>query len=1474
MPSIDNRVVRMDFDNKKFEQDVKTTTTSLDRLKNSLKFEGATDGLKNIGQAIKDVTFDPITASIERVRQNVSVASVAIIASIMNITNRVVNAGIQMGKSLTVAPLMDGFKEYETNMGAIQTVLANTSKAGTTLDDVNAALDELNVYSDKTIYNFGEMAKNIGTFTAAGVDLKTSVSSIKGIANVAAMSGSTSEQASTAMYQLSQAVSSGTVKLQDWISVRNASMGGRVFQEALFNTGKALGTIENANINTTFDEWTASGTDFAHSLEQGWLTSEVLTKTLSAFTGDLNEEQLIGLGYTKDQAAEFMVLAKNASNAATVVKTFGQLAETVKSNIGSGWSSSFRIVIGDFEEAKTLFTAMNNAVNNIVGPMTDARNAMLQAWKMFGGRTVLLQGLIYAFQAIASVVKSVSMAFRDVFPKKSLPELLQLTKKFKDFTLSLKPNEETLKNIRSVARGVFSVFSIAITIVTSLAKVVWNLSKAIGGSSKVLPILAKIGDFLFYLKQGVDQGVVGFLAKLGDSLSGIASNAITTALDFIQNIFGRIGGRASQAGEGVSKLGSIFGWLGEQISKIPDILKKTFSKENFNTSIDILNVGIFASLVGVLAHFFKRILAFDFGSGFIKKLTGMFEELGKTLAAFQLKVKADAIRSIAISIAIMAGSLLILSMIDSEALQKALVAMALVFGLMAGMMKFLESIAKDKGQATAILKTSIAMAAIGVSMMFLAGSLKVFASMSWAELAKGFTGLILSIGTLVLALKYMPEKTKLFSTGLGIYFMAKGAKKFADAVQTFGRMSLKELTQGLLSLSIVMTLLIGVIEASDQKKMLQFGAGIFIFAYGIMELVGAIWLMGKMDTHTLIQGLFGLTVILVGLSVALQAFPQDMDKIGIGMLAIGAAIGIITAAILVIGSMGLGNLIQGLVGIAAVLTILAVAVKVLDTAIVGVEAIVQLAGALMVMAIAIKVFGSMSLGDLIKGLIGMAGAIGVVALASLAALPALPAIIGLAVAFGILGIAIAAIGIGAMLLAKAIDMIVKSGANGVSAIGGLLGSVISKIGEFVGALFTAFMGIVKKFFVMLPELFKKLLGIITGFIPGIITFVLNFVVAILNAIRQNLPELVSAVIEIIATFINTIAANLGLIIAAGTNLIVAWIRGMDNASQLVIDAVTDLIVNFLTSLKDSASRIIEAGRKLIVAVIEGMDKAITDPNDGIVPAIRTMIVHFINAVADSYGDIIDAGVKAVVKFLDGLGKNAQEISDAAGKFILDVLTALEKSIETYAPQIRNAAIKIGLAIIDGMTFGLGTKVLKFMGLIDDTGAKAIDAARASVDAHSPSRAFMEIGKDMMDGLTIGIARDSSVVNATRRVGSDAVKALNSSLSLLAYNLGDVSEFNPTITPVLDLSNIQNGSKLMNNMFGSPIIGANLSFGKASAISVAENQNQKNTAVKISPQVNEIKFEQTINSPVALTTSEIYRNTKTQISMAKEELRLV
>ena len=407
--TIDERVVEMRFDNKQFESNVQTSLSTLDRLKKSLNLSGAAKGFDEIDSASKKVNMNGLANAVESVRLKFSALEVMAVTALANITNSALNAGKRIVSALTIDPIKTGFQKYETQIGAVQTILANTQHEGTNLQQVNRALDELNTYADKTIYNFTEMTRNIGTFTAAGVNLQTSVDSIKGIANLAAVSGSTSQQASTAMYQLSQALAAGKVSLMDWNSVVNAGMGGKVFQDALVRTSELLGTGAKNAINMYGS--------FRESLTKGeWLTTEVLTETLKQFAGAYSEADLIQQGFSESQAKEIAQMAKTAEEAATKVKTFTQLWDTLKESAQSGWTATWEILIGDFEEAKDLLSEVSETIGNVIGEAAQARNDLLSGGLSSGWKQLLNQGIADEAGYIESI-QEVARKSGDAFDK-------------------------------------------------------------------------------------------------------------------------------------------------------------------------------------------------------------------------------------------------------------------------------------------------------------------------------------------------------------------------------------------------------------------------------------------------------------------------------------------------------------------------------------------------------------------------------------------------------------------------------------------------------------------------------------------------------------------------------------------------------------------------------------------------------------------------------------------------------------------------------------------------------------------------------------------------------------------------------------------------------------------------------------------------------------------------------------------------
>jgi tape measure domain-containing protein len=365
--SIDSKVVEMKFDNRDFEANVKNTMSTLDKLKDKLKFKGAEAGLTSIQKASDKIDFSGVSNGLDIASVKFSAFQVAGITAISNITNSLLGLGKNIINTFAIEPRTQGFSEYELKMGSVQNIMNAT---GASVEEVGRYLNELNTYADKTIYSFSDMTANIGKFTNAGVGLDKAVAAIQGISNEAAISGANANEASRAMYNFAQALSQGSVKLIDWKSIELANMATVDFKNQLIQTAVSMGTLVEQNgkyISTTKD---ATGhvsaafdatSMFNDSLSSQWLTTDVLVTTLGRYADETTD------------------IGKKAFAAAKDVKTFSMMWDTLKESAGSGWAETFELIFGNFEEAKTLWTSLTTVFGDVIGKISTARNTLVKS---------------------------------------------------------------------------------------------------------------------------------------------------------------------------------------------------------------------------------------------------------------------------------------------------------------------------------------------------------------------------------------------------------------------------------------------------------------------------------------------------------------------------------------------------------------------------------------------------------------------------------------------------------------------------------------------------------------------------------------------------------------------------------------------------------------------------------------------------------------------------------------------------------------------------------------------------------------------------------------------------------------------------------------------------------------------------------------------------------------------------------------
>ena len=1170
---IDSRVAEMRFDNRNFERNVATSMSTLDKLKEKLKLKDVATGLENITSAANKVTFSHIGNETDTVGVKFSAMQVAATTALVNLTNTAIQAGTSIANSL-ISAAKSGFQEYETQINAVQTILANTSSKGTTLEQVNNALDELNHYADMTIYNFTEMTRNIGTFTAAGVDLDTSVAAIKGIANLAAVSGSTSQQASTAMYQLSQALAAGTVKLQDWNSVVNAGMGGQVFQDALKETARVHGIA--------IDQMIKDEGSFRETLQKGWLSSEILTETLSKFTGDLTEEQLTSMGYTAEQAQEIMKLGQTANDAATKVKTFTQLIDTLKEANQSGWTQTWEILIGDFEEAKSLWTSVSDQLGNMIQQSADARNNLLQGWKDSGGRTMIIDSVKNVFEGLVTILNSVKEAFTDVFPPITVEQLVRVTEKIKSLSEKFKISEEQANKLKSVFKGVFSILGIGVTIIKNVVSAIVQLfSHFTGLGDSVLNVSSSVGEWISKLHNSIKE--TNIFGNAIDTVIGFVGGAIDRVKEFVSVLSDKIDIHGFKDIVDVLKniwnmTSGVRASLANTIQGIGNAFKDAFHNGDIKSFLDIVNGGLLATVIVKIKKFISGIAdSFDNSTSIIDHIKSIFGTVKDSLESLQKSVKADTLKKIAIAIGVLAASLLVLSMIDPKRLTSALVAITVLFGELMGAMAIFEKIA---GKSKGALKSVGVMIAMSTSVLILASALKKISDLEWNQLAIGLTGILGLMAIVVSA-----------AIAMGKY----GKKLKSGAAQ-------------MVIMATALKILASVCGELSQYSWLELGKGLSGISGMLLAFAGFQFLMKQIKPTKLLRSATSLVII----GAALEIFADVCSKFGqMQWPDLGKA----------------GAAIAGILAICAGFELLSgMSGNILASS----AALAIMATALNLMVPVLQSLGSMSVDEIVKGIVSIAATMAIIGVAGYALEPVAPVILAISGAVALLGVACLAAGAGVMAFATAFSILSAAGAVGaaafVEALSVTITGILELIPSMVGVIAEAIEGICNAIILSAPAIgqaFKALLleaiNICVECIPALADGIFKIIVGVLETVKTYSPKIVTLLFDIFKSIAESAVEALGNISAESFITGIAAIT----AFMLALNAMTALAAGAMVGVLAFGAVVAELS--LVIAAlgalsqIPGLEWLISEGGD-FLQIIGTAIGQFIGGIAGGFLD--------------------------------------------------------------------------------------------------------------------------------------------------------------------------------------------------------------------------------------------------------------
>ena len=987
---VDEKIVSMKFDSAQFERGVQSAIQSTNNLKKNLNFDDTAESMSELSRAAGKVNMNPLLDSIKSVGDSFNAAGIIAFSVINRMTNAAIDAGVKITKALTITPMTTGLNEYELKMGSIQTIMASTKRP---LAEVNKYLDELNEYSDRTIYSFADMTQNIGKFTNAGVKLDVAVNAMRGLMNEAALSGANAAEASRAMYNLAQSISMGYVQLIDWKSIENANMATLDFKRNLAEMADELGIAKKIgdDMYAVGDKTYTIQQLFKDGLKEQWLTTNVLTKTLSKY---------------QDESTD---LGKKAYAAAQDLKTFTQMVDTLKEAMQSGWAQSWQLIFGDFEEAKRLWTTVGNALNGLIGQIDSFRNKALEVANALGMRENLLQSFMNIMTAFGQVLYSIKEAADAAFggdtfkgAKSSMSFfagiLLRISEIIRDITEKLVMNKDAQQDIITILTAVFSVIRVLwdttndlYSVVAELLGVTMPMGKFL---RKLVVILAKLvivitaiisktkiisGSLkLIAATIGLVAAGIGFLVmeviNLLDNLPSV-EQIFTGITDGIQNLHRTLSTSSNPIIQLIEKV-FIFPFymmmkvwqLGfYDIGQLPKllinyfkdsfrILKTTirswFDGDSFEMFAPIKNV--FLSLAEFIGRFnWKQALkvgGFMYMLTFvttmvinITKLIDVFYSFGSTIRMLG-KALSDVMRSMANFVNAQAFDMFVDSMKKVAIVVMAMAGLSLVFGLLKEdsfnrAMVALERLALVVGTATAVLM-SIYYIMTTIKTVGTAASVDSFSD-AIAVIGKSFaTGLSKSLKILANGLAF---EHILFGIAAAMVAIATSFGIITDALMKCDptKINTADVVYVLIgTLAFTSTMMAIASKFGDPQVMDAITVNLIAMASSIMILAKGFELFGKIDLDSITLGLTSLSAvagITTVMAIAASKFPTDYKSLlgaSVLLVSFGGALIVLCESIKfvhnVLATAGLGRFIADLFALNAMMLSFSLAIMLIS----------------------------------------------------------------------------------------------------------------------------------------------------------------------------------------------------------------------------------------------------------------------------------------------------------------------------------------------------------------------------------------------------------------------------------------------------------------------------------------------------------------------------------------------------------------
>lgn len=1279
---VDSRVVEMRFDNENFEKNTKKTISSIDRLMEKLQFKGAEKGFEKLDAAAEDMDFATMQRSLDTLKNKFSSLNIVATTALVNITNKFVDAGEKLVKSLSIDQVASGWDKYTEKTSNVQTIMNATGKS---IDQVNGYLNKLMWYSDETSYSFSEMTSALSQMTAAGGNIDKMIPMIMGIANATADAGKTGFAFQSTIRNLTQSYSAGHLQLQDWKSLNLMGTATKALKQELIDTAVELGTLKKGEVTI--------GT-FESSLSKKWANTKVMEKTFEKYASMMEaayEMTQKNKGMTSSEALEklsgqYGELAERSALAAQQAKSFAEAIDSTKDAVSSKWMAVFETIFGNKEEATDTWTELSNRLYNIFVPTIDSLNERLKGgldsgWNQllenelgdqadayayamqqvalasgaitekqiedagsFGeaikqggisaellkkglgeaqssaekmltlsdaelekrgtnreeveknaqafeelnkkvqngtldleayskqirelsGREHLMQSLWNLMDAATAIAKPIREAFQEIFPSKTGEEIKSFAQWLDSITKKLIISDDTAKKIKTTAEGVFSALRVGKDILEGI----------ISGMVRVLNLTKPLADIL------LDAA----------SAAGEFSSEITKGLHPLETIGTWVTDFVNAAAPVLYSFGSAADKIFTQFAEGAKDAFNEFDPEKLN---QFILGGMGASMLVSIKGFLESIKSIGSSAkGIVGEIKESIESLGEAIDAWKSAKKADTLMTIAKAVALMAGSLAVLSMVKADRLGAAIGVLTVTFGELLGVMAVMAHLTKNV-QSLKLSVLAGGMVAVSAAVLVLSGALKVISSIDSDKLL----GSVVALGGVMAELA-----------------------------------------------------LVAVILSRDGGRFTKGAAGMIAFAAGIRILASSVKALSGLNSSALTRGLVGVGALCAGLVVAAKTMNGVKFGIGkgTGFVLMAASMEILQDAVAKFGEMDNEAVVRGLTSIGGALVIFVAAMNLLKGGIGGAISLTMMAAAVNLLVPAFQGLGNLSWEAIGKGLLTIVGAFVVLGGAAVILSPVTPVIVALSLSLSAL-----ALSLGALLALSSAANFVQNLASSLSLLNGLD--------------FQVFLNGIKALAWTLVEFIAGVFQGLAEVASSLVTSIAKIIKAICDAIILAAPSIGQALYVLGTTVIDTVVSLTEYI----------W--------EKIEPALNDLWTKFTTWAGSH--------NPLDPKNWGGQDKGVS---------AQTFVLPFADILDElKNGDSMMAGI---YQAFAGIGKNA---SEGMKEGQLDG----KKEAADASEEVANAVI---------------------------------ETSKTTFDSHSPSRVMAELGRYVTVGLAEGIADPSALAQA-------------------------------------------------------------------------------------------------------------------------------